>query len=141
MKNLTINDLVNANAKAKRIDAATAAKYYKNFYHLFMAVEGRQLQKSEKTAILGLAMEKHNVLERDERNNKARVLLLNGLKNGKLPFKTTKPELLEAFNVVCVNGELEKCEMKTSYNMDKLYTTVDRTIVRLRRMNKKNNNK
>ena len=134
---MSIHTLINANAKAKRFNAKEASKYYKNFKHICLSVEGRILQKSEKTAIQGVAIEKHNKLDNEQRTNKAVVLCLNGLKNGKLPFKTTKNEIIACIKVMSVNGDLEKCEQLTSYNMDKLYRTLDRTIVRLRKLNRK----
>lgn len=137
MKTLTIHDLINANASAKRLNAKKAAEHYKVFKYTCLAIEGRILQKNEKSALYGVAMEKHNSLDRENRVNKAQVLCLNGLKNGKLPFKTTKNEIIEAIKIMNANGDLEKCEQTTSYNMDKLYRSLDRTIVRLRKQNRK----
>lgn len=136
MKTLNINELVNANAKAKRFNAAAAAKHYKVFKHVCLAIEGRLLQKNEKTALYGVAMESHNRTSEDN-VNKARVMCLNGLKNKKLPFKTTKNEIIEAIKVMAANGDLEKCENNTSFNTDKLYKKLDSTIVRLRKLNRK----
>ena len=135
-KSTSINELINANAKAKRFNAKAAAKHYKVFKHICLAVEGRILQKSEKTALYGVAMESHNRTSEDN-VNKARVICLNGLKNKKLPFKTTKNEIIEAIKVMSANGDLEKCENNTSFNTDKLYKKLDSTIVRLRKLNRK----
>ena len=134
---MTIHTLINANAKAKRFNAKEAAKHYKHFKHICLSVEGRILQKTQKTAIFGSAMEKHNSLDDETRVNKAQVLCLNGLKNGKLPFKTTRNEIITAIKIMAANGDLAKCEQMTSYNMDKLYKKLDSTIIRVRKIGRK----
>lgn len=137
MKNnvLNIHELVNANAKKHRFDAISASKHYTCFKHICLAVEGRILQKSEKTALFGNAMEKHNKTA-SENVNKAQVLALNGLQSGKLPFKCTREEIKEAIRIMNANGDLEKCQNYTSFNTDKLYRKIDATIVRVRKMAK-----
>lgn len=133
---MSIHTLINANAKAKRFNAKEASKHYKVFKHICLAVEGRILQKDIKTATFGIAMESHNRTHEDN-INKARVMCLNGLKNKKLPFQITKNEIIEAIKVMAANGDLDKCENSTAFNTDKLYKTLDRTIVRLRKLNRK----
>ena len=134
---MTINDLVNANAKAKRLDANMASKYFKHFKHNCLAIEAKLLQKTEKKAIYATALLKHNKLSEEERFNKAVVLCLNGLRGHKIPFQITQNEIKEALDIMSKNGDLEKCETKLNYNMEKLYKSLDKTVNRLRKLNKR----
>lgn len=133
---ININEVVNMNGKERKFSFRAAKLHYPVFYNKIMQIEGRQLTKNGK--VFGSAQARHYSLTREELQNKAFLTCRTALQKGKLP-KGVKEKDIKA---ICFSASfivtLEKCQIATGFNSDRLLRAIDKE---LKASAKKNNKK
>lgn len=134
---ISINEVVNMNGKERKFSFRAAKLHFSNgLYNHIMKVEGNKLTSEGKT--YGTAQARHYSLTREELQNKAFLTCRTALQKGKLP-KGIKEKDIKA---ICFSASfiatLEKCQIATGFNSDRLLRAIDKE---LKASAKKNNKK
>lgn len=134
---ISIDEVVNMNGKEHKFSFRAAKLHFSNgLYNHIMKVEGNKLTSEGKT--FGTAQARHYSLSREELQNKAFLTCRTALQKGKLP-KGVKEKDIKAicFSALFITT-LEKCQIATGFNSDKLLRAIDKE---LKASAKKNNKK
>lgn len=134
---ININEVVNMNGKEKRFSFRAAKLHFSiGLYSHIMKIEGNKLRSEGKT--YGTAQARHYSLTRGELQNKAFLTCRTALQKGKLPKGVKERDI----KVICFSATfistLEKCQIATGFNSDKLLRAIDKE---LKASAKKNNRK
>lgn len=134
---ISIHEVVNMNGKEKKFSFLAAKKHFSTgFYNLIMQVEGRYLM-DKKGQIFGAAQLRHYSLDRNELQNKAFTTVRTALQKGKLPKGTKEKTLKEICFAEYFVVTLEKCQIRTGFQCDRLLRAIDRELKVLQREQKK----
>ena len=134
---ININEVVNMNGKEHKFSFRAAKLHFTiGLHNLIMRAEGNKMISDGKT--YGTAQARHYSLSREELQNKAFLTCRTALQKGKLP-KGVKEKDIKAicFSALFITT-LEKCQIATGFNSDKLLRAIDKE---LKASAKKNNKK
>ena len=142
-KKLNINEVVNMNGKrtickvngvAVRFSFDAAKKHFTvGLSRKIATIEGRWLAKNEQRALVGVAMERHNMVTDSERQNKAFLLCRTALQKGKLPKGYKERDIRNIVFSAAFIEKLRKCEIRTGYNTDKLLDAISKELAKNKR--------
>ncbi len=134
---IDINEVVNMNGKERKFSFHAAKLHFSSgLYNHIMKVEGNKLASEGKT--YGTAQARHYSLTREELQNKAFLTCRTALQKGKLPKGVREKDIKAICFSATFIATLEKCQIATGFNSDKLLRAIDRE---LKASAKKNNKK
>lgn len=136
---ININEVVNMNGKEREFSFRAAKLHYPVFYNKIMQIEGNKLQRDGKT--FGTAQARHYSLTREELQNKAFLTCRTALQKGKLPKGIKEKDIKAICFSAAFVATLEKCQIATGYNSDKLLRAIDKELKSSAKKNNKKSNK
>lgn len=141
MKNnrIDIDEVVNMNGKEHKLSFRAAKLHYPVFYNKIMQIEGRKMIKDGKT--FGTAQARHYSLTREELQNKAFLICRTALQKGKLPKGVKEKDIKTICFSAAFVATLEKCQIATGFNSDKLLRAIDKELKASAKKNGKKSNK
>lgn len=136
---ININEVVNMNAKERKFSFRAAKLHYPVFYNKIMQIEGRKMIKDGKT--FGTAQARHYSLTREELQNKAFLTCRTALQKGKLPKGVKEKDIKAICFSAAFIATLEKCQIATGFNSDRLLRAIDKELKACAKKNSKKSNK
>lgn len=137
---IDINEVVNMNGKERKFSFRAAKLHYPVFYNKIMQIEGNKMQREGKT--FGTAQARHYSLTREELQNKAFLTCRTALQKGKLPKGVKEKDIKSICFSATFIATLEKCQIATGFNSDKLLRAIDKELkVNAKKNDKKSNKK
>ena len=136
---IDINEVINMNGKEKKFSFRAAKLHYPVFYNKIMQIEGNKMQREGKT--FGTAQARHYSLTREELQNKAFLTCRTALQKGKLPKGVKEKDIKSICFSAAFIATLEKCQIATGFNSDKLLRAMDKELKASAKKNGKKNNK
>lgn len=138
---ININEVVNMNGKERKFSFRAAKLHFSvGLYSHIMKIEGNKLQKEGKT--FGTAQARHYSLTREELQNKAFLTCRTALQKGKLPKGVKEKDIKAICFSATFIATLEKCQIATGFNSDKLLRAIDKELkTSAKKSNKKSNKK
>lgn len=136
---IDINEVVNMNGNERKFSFRAAKLHYPVFYNKIMQVEGNKMQRDGKT--FGAAQARHYSLTREELQNKAFLTCRTALQKGKLPKGIKEKDIKAICFSAAFIATLEKCQIATGFNSDKLLRAIDKELKTSAKKNSKKSNK
>lgn len=136
---ININEVVNMNGKEHKFSFRAAKLHYPVFYNKIMQIEGNKLRRDGKT--FGTAQARHYSLTREELQNKAFLTCRTALQKGKLPKGVKEKDIKSICFSAAFIATLEKCQIATGFNSDKLLRAIDKELKASAKKNGKKSNK